>query len=161
MLCRCGRGSPKTRLPFDQFLHAVDLSNPEYHGAAPASHRYLEFSSGMNEHDFWINLQYRVSEEFRGLPDKRHRAIWCDGFEPKHYNFEAVPPRFTGKAYMYVGSSGAVWKFELTLPSTATSTDNIPWATLLPDSTLTYWMSFDEEDKRLDLDPAAARLPEP
>ena len=59
----------------------------------------------MVERDFWVSLEFRISREFAGLPDRRHRHFWCDGFVPREYLFDEVMPRIIGAVWICNGSA--------------------------------------------------------
>ena len=51
----------------------------------------------MTKQQFWASLEYRLCREFAGLPERRHRHFWCDGFIPCEYALDGPSPRVTGR----------------------------------------------------------------
>jgi hypothetical protein len=110
----------------------------------------------MTESEYWVHLEYRLCREFAGLPDKRHRYLWCDGLDPFEYLLDGPAARITGDAWIGNGPRIAHWKFVFLLRPPIESREAIDWASLLPSENMTRWMYFEEDKKYLELDPAAA-----
>jgi hypothetical protein len=110
----------------------------------------------MTEAEFWVHLEFRLCREFAGLPERRDRRWWCDGFIPVDYNLEGPTPRITGHAWICDGPKQSEWEFSLLLPRSTTTREAIDWQALLPPDDVTRWMSFDEESRSIEIDPAAA-----
>ncbi|GIF72649.1 hypothetical protein [Asanoa siamensis] len=105
----------------------------------------------MNEDDFWLRLEYRVSAEFRGFTDKDLRQFWCDGFVPEEYDLLAERPCIRGMAWC--GPTGQdTWTFVLFLNPTVRHRDEIDWATLLPSDESTGWLTPDPTSRSLTID---------
>jgi hypothetical protein len=86
----------------------------------------------MDEAEYWASLEYRVCREFDGMPDRRLRSLWCDGFIPAQYFFSEPNPRIVGQVWICNGPSQHQWEFTLFLSHQVRSRDEIPWASLLP-----------------------------
>lgn len=110
----------------------------------------------MDESQFWPHLEGRICGEFAGMPEKRLRYFWCDGFLPETYDLEGVSPRITGRCWICNGSLQAEWDFALLLPHAVSSREEIDWGSLLPARNATCWMCFDEERRYLEMEPAIA-----
>ena len=109
----------------------------------------------MDESDFWPCLEYRVCGELAGLPDRRLRGLWCDGFIPEHYVLDGPSPHIIGRAWM--GSqSQEPWTFTLLLDRPVESRERIPWSALLPPPEVTRWLTIDLTGQRLVIEPAVA-----
>ncbi len=110
----------------------------------------------MNEKYFWESLEFRLCREFAGLPERRHRNLWCDGFIPSDCVLEGVSPRITGRCWICTGSLQANWSFALLLPKPFGSREEIDWAALHPADNVTRWMSFDEQRRHIEIEPGVA-----
>jgi hypothetical protein len=110
----------------------------------------------MGERDFWVSLEFRLCREFAGLPDRRYRYLWCDGFLPREYRVDDTRPRVSGTAWICNGPAQDEWKFALLLPSPVGSREEIDWASLLPPEGVTRWMAFDEGRRYIEIEPAVA-----
>ena len=110
----------------------------------------------MSEADSWVNLEFRVSGEFAGLPERRPQYFWCDGFTPDEYVLNGPRPRITGKAWIVDGQKQMLWDFTLLLPSAIDSRAEIDWASLLPAKDMTRWMAFDATRRYIEIEPAVA-----
>ena len=110
----------------------------------------------MNEADYWISLEFRVCREFAGMPEKRLRGLWCDGFVPAQYVLNSPPPRITGRCWICNGPKQAEWEFALLFPKPFRSREDIDWATLLPPENVTRWIAFDERRQYIEIEPAVA-----
>jgi hypothetical protein len=110
----------------------------------------------VDEKRYWGSLEYRLCREFAGLPDRRYRYFWCDGFIPGQFILDDARPRITGKAWICNGPAQAEWDFALLLPGPVGSRDEIDWAALLPAEDVTRWMSFDEGRAYIEIEPAVA-----
>ena len=110
----------------------------------------------MNESEYWLRLEYRLCEEFAGLPDRRLRHFWCDGFTPQQYLLDAEPPLITGLAWISQGRhSYEQWTFVLFLDRQFSSLSEIDWASLLPAGDVTRWLAVDPVGKHIEIDPSA------
>lgn len=105
---------------------------------------------------FWVHLERRLCLEFEGLPERRYRYFWCDGLGPSEYVLDGPAPRITGKAWICNGPKPSLWRFVLLLPEPVSSREAIDWDALLPPENMTRWMSFDEERRYIEFEPAAA-----
>jgi hypothetical protein len=110
----------------------------------------------MTEREFWGRLEWRLGAEFDGLPERRHRYLWCDGLIPEEYLLEGPRPRIEGTAFM--GNSGQDrWRFVLFLGRAYQSVEEIDWCALLPPDGVTCWMCFDERERWVEMEPGVAR----
>jgi hypothetical protein len=75
----------------------------------------------MSESDYWVSLEFRLTREFAGLLEGRHRNFWCDGLSPSNYVLDGPSPRITGFCWICNGSEQAEWTFALLLPEPVTS----------------------------------------
>jgi hypothetical protein len=105
---------------------------------------------------FWVHLEFRLCHEFSGLSERRYRYFWCDGIDPEQYVLNGPSPRVIGTACICNGQQQALWEFALLLPRPSPSRELIDWASLLPADDVTRWMSFDENKRYIEIDPAAA-----
>lgn len=110
----------------------------------------------MDESCFWGSLEFRIGREFAGLPERRYRYFWCDGFAPRDYLLDGPSPRIVGRCWICNGPAQAEWDFALLLPSPARSRAEIDWAALCPAENVTRWMSFDEGRRYIEIEPATA-----
>ncbi len=110
----------------------------------------------MEEHDFWVSLEFRLSREFAGLPNGYDRHFWCDGFAPIEYLLDNIQPRIAGKVWICNGHRQDEWDFVLFLPRPFGSREEIDWMALLPPDGTTRWMAFDLGRRYLEIEPAAA-----
>jgi hypothetical protein len=110
----------------------------------------------MTEAEFWVSLEFRLCDEFAGLPQRRYHYFWCDGFEPSLYLLDGPSPRITGRAWICNGQQQADWEFALLLPRQFGSREEIDWAALLPTYDVTRWMAFDERRGYIEIEPAVA-----
>jgi hypothetical protein len=110
----------------------------------------------MDERSFWVSLEFRLCQEFAGLPERRYRYLWCDGFEPKQYLLDNSRPRITGTAWICNGDAQDAWDFALLLPGPFGSREEIDWACLLPPKDVTRWMTFDEGWRHIEIEPTVA-----
>ena len=110
----------------------------------------------MTESEYWVHLEFRLCREFAGLPDRRHQHFWCDGFVPSQYLVDGHVAKITGTVWICNGPQQSEWQFVLLLPRTYPSREDIEWASLLPPENTTRWMSFDENTREIEIDPAAA-----
>ncbi len=110
----------------------------------------------MTEAEYWSCLEGRLCHEFAGLPEKRYRYFWCDGITPLLFTLDDPSPRVTGKAWICNGSKQDQWDFTLLLNRSWRSPEDIEWASLLPPPDVTRWISFDEHERYIEFDPAAA-----
>jgi hypothetical protein len=114
----------------------------------------------VNEADFWLRLEYRVSREFGGMQENHRRFWWCDGFDPQQYFLDDATPRITGRACLCNGPREDDWEFTLFLAEPVGSQEQIDWASLLPPDNVTRWLAVDERRKCIQIEPSAA-VPDP
>ena len=112
--------------------------------------------AGLDERSFWLDLEYRLCDEFRGLSERRYHCFWCDGFIPGNYRLDDPRPQITGKAWICDGPKQDEWDFTLLLPRRFASREEIDWESLLPPDEVTRWMAFDEGRRYIEIEPAAA-----
>lgn len=110
----------------------------------------------MDEKDFWENLEFRVCREFQEMPERRYQYFWCDGFLPRDYLLDNPEPQITGRCWICFGSVQTEWDFALLVPGSARSRADIDWAAILPAENVTRWMSFDENRRYIEIEPAVA-----
>jgi hypothetical protein len=110
----------------------------------------------MSEADFWVRLEYRLCDEFAGMPERRLQYLWCDGFIPNQYLLDDDRPRVTGKAWIGNGPRQAEWDFALLLPRPCHTREEIDWAALLPPANVTRWMTVEEGHRYIEMEPAVA-----
>ena len=112
----------------------------------------------MDESAFWLELEYRVSREFKGMRGDSNdlRSFWCDGLVPRQYQIEGSDPRITGLAWIVRDYDQQEWEFTLILPHPFASREAIAWQNLLPPENLTKWIAIDAEAKRIQFEPSAA-----
>jgi hypothetical protein len=110
----------------------------------------------VNEEDFWVRLEFRISGEFARFADRALRGNWCDGLIPEVYDLAGSSPLVRGRAY--AGRSGQErWTFELLLGEhTAGATTEIDWAALVPADDVTGWLTPHLERRHLKIDPGSA-----
>lgn len=110
----------------------------------------------MTEAEFWRDLEYRLSEEFAGMPQRHVGYLWCDGFTPVRFLLEEPSPRITGNAWIVEGQEMSEWTFELFLNGPFASRENIDWDAHLPPANVTRWIAFDLAARHLQMEPSAA-----
>jgi hypothetical protein len=110
----------------------------------------------MNERDFWLALEFRVSDEFAGMPQNHLRSHWCDGFSPLEYHLDWPSPRISGRVWIVDGQKQEEWDFTLFLNHPVSSSSELDWASLLPPDNLTKWLGVDLDRKRIEVEPTAA-----
>jgi hypothetical protein len=110
----------------------------------------------VDERSFWGSLEFRLCWEFAGLPERRYQYFWCDGFAPSAYILDGPSPRITGRCWICNGPKQAEWSFALILPQPFGSREEIDWAALFPAVNMTRWMSFDEGQQYIEIEPAVA-----
>src|SRR5229473_1278064 len=101
----------------------------------------------MNEADYWLNLEYRVSTELTGMLDNHLRFLWCDGFTATENILDGPNPRVTGKAWICNGPRQAEWGFTLFLSHSVGSGEKIDWASFLPGKNVTRGLALDQVGK--------------
>jgi len=117
----------------------------------------------MDESEFWLELEHRVSREFEGMRGNANdlRSFWCDGIVPAQYGVKEANPRITGLAWIVRGQNQEAWEFTLFLPHSCASREEIVWQTLLPPEHVTKWIALDIKAKRIQFEPLAAMPDEP
>jgi hypothetical protein len=108
----------------------------------------------VNEDEFWLRLERRVSAELAGLDDDRLRFLWCDGFQPEEYRPNGNPPSIQGRAW--IGYPMDRWTFTLLLPEPTGDVSSVDWHELLPADDVTGWLTPDLSSKYIELQPGAA-----
>lgn len=110
----------------------------------------------MTEKDYWARMEYRICGEFADMQDRSLRRIWCDGITPKSYCITGRRPRVIAEAWICFGLDQELWELTLKLPGRLKSKEEIDWAALFPPPNVTRWLSFDEERRRITIEPCAA-----
>jgi hypothetical protein len=111
----------------------------------------------MTETEYWGRLEFRVSFELTGMPEKQMRRLWCDGFIAEEYLLAESIPRITGDAWVGIGSDKQEkWGFTLFLPDKFESVNEINWDNLLPRKDFTRWLTPDFDAKQLFIKPSDA-----
>jgi hypothetical protein len=110
----------------------------------------------VNEADYWVALEFRISRELAGMPDNHLRFLWCDGFIPERYLPDDPSPRITGRAWICNGPRQEEWPFTLFLNQPYGSPQEIEWQRLLPSENVTRWLAVDLPGKRIEVEPSAA-----
>ena len=114
-------------------------------------------ASAVDEESFWAALEYRVSREMAGVDECRRLGMWCDGFIAETVDLDASPNRICGQAWVGLGPGNQeAWTFELLLPATVASREQVPWSELLPADGVTQWLRIDSERKHLVVAPGEA-----
>lgn len=106
-------------------------------------------ASAVDEADCWDALEDRVTREMDGVDECRRVGMWCDGFIAHTVDLDASPGRICGQACGLGPRSQEAWMFELLLPVSAASRDEIRWSELLPPEHVTQWLSVDHRRKHL------------
>lgn len=112
----------------------------------------------MDETDYWVDLEYRVTREMAGVEECRRRGMWCDGLDAQFFDFDASPRRIMGRVWVGLPRDQEAWSFELLLPDTVASRDDIRWSELLPAEDVTRWLTVDHEGKHLVVAPGEAAV---
>ena len=115
----------------------------------------------MVEAEFWSSLEYRLSREFIRLRERRYQYFWCDGFIPSEYLLDGPSPRIIGRCWICNWDAQASWEFALLLPGPVASREAVDWASLHPAEHVTDWLSFDEDRRQIEIEPAAASRSDP
>jgi hypothetical protein len=95
----------------------------------------------MTEDDFWLALEFRLSNDLRHHPTGR--GMWCDGILP------VAVDRLNGRTWrvigkLWTGKSGQeVWQFAARLHTPAAQCNDIDWQALLPPTGDTNWFDLD------------------
>lgn len=111
----------------------------------------------MTEKEFWYWLEYRLGREFCGLADRRYQFLWCDGLYPSEFVLDHPQPSILGEAWIHGGVTSGKWSFIFSLPRAVRCREDIDWEALCPPEDHTFWLSFDEEARTLEIEPGAAR----
>jgi len=112
--------------------------------------------AAMEEAEYWLRLERRLSGEFEGMLERHLRFMWCDGFIPEQYLLDAPAPRIAGRAFICNGPKEDEWELVLHLPCPAASKQEIDWVSLLPPPDVTRWLSVDPNGKCIHIKPALA-----
>ena len=86
----------------------------------------------MTESEFWARLEFRVCDEFAGMPHNHLRFRWCDGFVPHEYQLDGLSPCVAGRTWICDGQKQEEWGFTLLLTEPVNSHSEIDWASLFP-----------------------------
>lgn len=127
------------------------LATTDYHsGSSPEG-------EPLDERTYWLMLEFRLCGEFRGMPTKDLRRLWCDGIEPTDYLLDNPAPRITGRIWLGIGPKQQEhWWFTLLLPGRTLIRERIDWSGLLPPNNVTKWLAVDWEKRHIEIDPMAA-----
>jgi hypothetical protein len=109
----------------------------------------------MTESDYWLSLEFRVCQEFAGMPQHLLRFRWCDGFVPSDYRLDGPTPCITGCTWICDGPKQEEYNFTLLLNSPVPSCSEIDWESLLPSANTTKWMAVDLVRKHIQIEPSA------
>jgi hypothetical protein len=107
----------------------------------------------LDEAGFWAWLEYRISTELRESEDSRLRYYSCDGLVPEEYDLLGEQRCIQACAWIGHGRLQEEWNFTLPLASAVMDREEIGWAALLPQDTLTGWLAPDPQRKTLMIDP--------
>jgi hypothetical protein len=107
----------------------------------------------LDETEFWARLEYRICDELSGFEDKRLRCYWCDGLIPEEYDLLGEEKCIRGLAWIGDGRRVEQWNFALLTASDVMAEEEVDWAALLPEDTLTGWLTPDPQRKTLKIDP--------
>jgi len=121
--------------------------------------RLLLGGATLDAGEFWLRLEYRVGLEIDGLRSDDFRGIWCDGFAPEMFQLIHGRPTITGRVWLAKsGHRGGQerWRFSLLLPENVRGEQDIEWAAVLPPDDVTGWLSLDQSQRVMKLDPVAA-----
>ncbi len=105
----------------------------------------------MNESEFWPALEYRICREFAGTQGGRDAGIWCDGLIPEEYLIALMEPKIIGRVWICKGSDQEEWKFVLFVVGEPRFADEITWKEHVPADDVTHWLTFDEKNKRIEI----------
>jgi|SRR5580704_7277435 hypothetical protein len=108
------------------------------------------------EWDYWMDLEFRICSELRGMRENHLRFLWCDGIHPEEYLLDEPSPRITGRAWICNGDRQDKWSFRLFLNKSVGSMSEIDWPSLLPPKDVTRWLAVDVAAKEIQIDPSAA-----
>jgi len=104
------------------------------------------------ERQFWIGLEFRVSNEMEVQPICKRLRLWCDGFIPERYLLDRVPSRITGAVWIGVGRwRQEAWNFSLVSPFPVSDRADITWLDLLPASEAHGWLVVAPEKKEIEV----------
>ena len=109
----------------------------------------------MDESRFWLELQYRLSGEFRQMQDRHLRHLWCDGFDPVGVESDYRGTWIVGRAWI-MGGGDSKYSFRLRIGESGASRSDLDWSALMPDDDATAWLSLDLFGKSIEIDPFAA-----
>jgi hypothetical protein len=147
-------GNPHDSLDDEIVIIGPDISMPET--LVPIKNDATEPTKLMDEREYWLRLEHRLSIELAGMPKRHRSAYWCDGICPELYFLADTPPYIGGHAWICTDQQQDEWKFEFFLPQKYESREQIDWAALLPPENVTRWIALDEERKLIQIEPAAA-----
>jgi hypothetical protein len=106
----------------------------------------------LDKASFWVRLEYRICAQLRGSEDNRLRYYSCDGLIPEEYDLLGEQRCIQGRAWIGHGRLQEEWKFTLLLAPAVMEQEEIDWAALLPQDTLTSWLTPDPGRKTLMID---------
>ena len=106
----------------------------------------------MDESQFWLKLEFRVSGELRQMRDKHLRHLWCDGFDPVGVESDSHGAWIVGRAWI-MGDDDSKYSFRLRIGEPGSSRPDRDWAALMPDEESTAWLSLDRSSQRIEIDP--------
>jgi hypothetical protein len=88
-----------------------------------------------------------------GFEDNRLRYCSCDGLVPGKYDLLGEQRCIQGRAWIGHGRLQEEWNFTLLLAAAVMHRGEIDWAALLPQDTLTGWLTPDPQRKTVMIDP--------
>ena len=110
----------------------------------------------MNEADYWVSLEFRVTAELAGIEQCQKLSLWCDGVTPASYEFQPSGSRIRGTAWICPGSDQQEWQFTLTFDGGPTDRESVDWQALLPQDDVTHWLVLDFAKRHIEIEPRAA-----
>jgi hypothetical protein len=106
----------------------------------------------VNECEFWLALEYRLSREFGRLASNDLRFLWCDGFERADALVSAEGSSWvTGRAFISEDDGRSFVEYRFELGPVARQRSEIDWGELLPDDSSSGWLHVDRGRKELRL----------
>jgi hypothetical protein len=110
----------------------------------------------MTEHEYFLNLEMRVTRELAGMRQKELTSLWCDGFIPAQFAIVGQRCRITGDVWLAFGQERQeLWRFVVNL-GRAVPRETINWAAMLPEEDVTGWLMLDFETKFMKISPHTA-----
>lgn len=117
----------------------------------------------MNETEYWLRLEYRLSREFGRFLEKEIRFLWCDLLEPDDHVFLPGEMNWLGGMAQISedgGRSFVTYRFKLQLGMIQSKSD-VDWLALLPSDAATGWLRVDRERKELEIQPPSTAQDSP